>query len=37
MIQSEVCILRRGNRHLEMLSDLLVVTYCLEISMLGLD
>ena len=37
MIQLEVCIIRRGNRQLERLNDLLVVPFCLEISMLGLD
>lgn len=37
MIQSDVFILRKGNRSLERLSDLLVVAYLLEISMLGLD
>lgn len=37
MIQSAVFILRREKRHLERLSDSLVVMYFLEISMLGLD
>ena len=28
---------KKGNRQLERLNDLLVVPFCLEISMLGLD
>lgn len=37
MIQSDVFILRRGNRSFERLSALFVVTYLLEISVLELD
>lgn len=37
MIQSDVFILRRGNRPSERQRALFVVTYLLEISVLGLD